>query len=102
MTLNDWTYRLFRPDHESPTLEDCVDTFKTLQILDVPFVDPVDISNAVLFLGSDEARRTTASGSSALTRFRHEATRVERSARSLMFSRVVGARHSTMAGRRIR
>lgn len=59
MMLNDWTYKLFRPDLESPTMEDCLETFKTLQILDIPFVDPVDISNAVLFLGSDEARYIT-------------------------------------------
>ena len=50
MMLNDWTYQLFRPDLDAPTLDDCLDAFKTLQILDIPFVDPVDISNAVLFL----------------------------------------------------
>jgi SDR family mycofactocin-dependent oxidoreductase len=59
MMLNDWTYRLFRPDLEEPGLDDCLDTFKSLQILDIPFVDPVDISNAVLFLASDEARYIT-------------------------------------------
>lgn len=52
MTLNDWTYRLFRRDHESAPPDDCVDTFKTRQILDIPFVDPADMSHAVLFLGS--------------------------------------------------
>jgi (+)-trans-carveol dehydrogenase/(-)-trans-carveol dehydrogenase len=59
MMLNDWTYQLFRPDLDAPTLDDCLDSFKTLQILDIPFVDPVDISNAVLFLASDEARYIT-------------------------------------------
>jgi (+)-trans-carveol dehydrogenase len=59
MMLNDWTFHLFRPDLESPTLEDCLDGFRSLQVLDIPFVDPVDISNAVLFLASDEARYIT-------------------------------------------
>jgi NAD(P)-dependent dehydrogenase (short-subunit alcohol dehydrogenase family) len=59
MMLNDWTYRLFRPDLEDPKLEDCMDAYRTLQVLDIPWVDPIDISNAVLFLASDEARYIT-------------------------------------------
>jgi NAD(P)-dependent dehydrogenase (short-subunit alcohol dehydrogenase family) len=33
--------------------------FKTINALDVPWVEPVDISNAILFLASDEARYIT-------------------------------------------
>jgi (+)-trans-carveol dehydrogenase len=36
-----------------------MEAFKTLQLLDIPWVEPVDISNAVLFLASDEARYIT-------------------------------------------
>jgi SDR family mycofactocin-dependent oxidoreductase len=59
MMLNDWTFKLFRPDLENPTAEDAMEAFKTLQLLDIPWVEPVDISNAVLFLASDEARYIT-------------------------------------------
>ena len=59
MMLNDWTYKLFRPDLENPTLDDCLEGFKSLQVLDIPWVEPVDVSNAVLFLASDEARYIT-------------------------------------------
>lgn len=59
MMLNDWTYSLFRPDLSHPTLDDAIEAYKTLQILDIPWVEPVDISNAVLFLASDESRYIT-------------------------------------------
>src|SRR4051794_7971683 len=59
MMTNDWTYKLFRPDLENPTLDDCIDGYKSLQILDIPWVEPIDVSNAVLFLASDEARYIT-------------------------------------------
>ena len=59
MMVNDWTFKLFRPDLDEPKLEDCIDAFRTLQVLDIPWVEPIDISNAVLFLASDEARYIT-------------------------------------------
>ena len=59
MILNDRTYRLFRPDLDSPTLEDAMDRFYGLNLLPVPWVDPVDISSAVIWLASDEARYVT-------------------------------------------
>ena len=33
--------------------------FQALDVLPIPWVEPVDISNAVLFLASDEARYIT-------------------------------------------
>jgi NAD(P)-dependent dehydrogenase (short-subunit alcohol dehydrogenase family) len=36
-----------------------VPAFATVNALPVPWVEPVDISNAVLFLASDEARYIT-------------------------------------------
>jgi (+)-trans-carveol dehydrogenase len=53
------TLRLFRPDLENPTVEDVTDIFKAGNAMPVPWVESVDISNALLFLASDEARYIT-------------------------------------------
>ena len=52
-------YHVFRPDLEQPTRDDAVPAFQTFQAMPIPWVDPLDISNAVLFLASDEARYIT-------------------------------------------
>jgi (+)-trans-carveol dehydrogenase len=59
LVLNESMYRLFRPDLEQPTLEDSMDTFRALNVLPIPWVEAIDVSNAVLFLASDEARYIT-------------------------------------------
>jgi (+)-trans-carveol dehydrogenase len=59
MILNDATYRLFRPDLEDPTIDDAGEAFLAINALPVKWVEPVDISNALLFLASDEARYIT-------------------------------------------
>lgn len=59
MVQNDGVRRLFRPDLENPTQEDAAEAFMTTSLLKVPWVEPVDISNALLFLSSDEARYIT-------------------------------------------
>jgi len=59
MIQNEKTWGLFSPDDPDPTREKFAEAFETLHPLPVPYVDPVDISNAVLFLCSDEARYIT-------------------------------------------
>jgi SDR family mycofactocin-dependent oxidoreductase len=56
---NEATYRHFRPDLENPGLEDAIESFRSMHQLPVPWVDPVDVANAVVFLASDEARCIT-------------------------------------------
>lgn len=52
-------YAAFRPDLENPTREDAELTFPFLNAMPVPYVEPEDISEAVLFLASDAARYVT-------------------------------------------
>ena len=59
MVLNDGLFRMFRPDLESPTEADVAQVFTQMSMLPIPWVDPVDISNALVFLASDEARYIT-------------------------------------------
>jgi (+)-trans-carveol dehydrogenase/(-)-trans-carveol dehydrogenase len=59
MLDNDAIFSLFRPDLETPGKADLGEAMLTLNALPIPWVDPVDISNAVLFLASDEARYIT-------------------------------------------
>jgi SDR family mycofactocin-dependent oxidoreductase len=59
MVLNDATYRRLRPDLDNPTAEDAAEVLKARNLLPVPWVEPVDVSNAVVFLASDEARYIT-------------------------------------------
>jgi len=59
MLMNEGGYRMFRPDLPSPGREDLVELLQPMHALPVPWVDPVDVSNAMLFLASDEARYVT-------------------------------------------
>jgi SDR family mycofactocin-dependent oxidoreductase len=59
MILNEQTLRQLRPDLENPTVDDAAATLTTRHLLPVPWVEPVDIANAVVFLASDEARYIT-------------------------------------------
>ena len=53
--------RAFRPDLDrEPTREEFAEAARTMNMLDIPWVEPVDVANACLFLASDEARYVTA------------------------------------------
>ena len=59
MLQSDPMYRSFRPDLENPTRADAEPVFGVQQAMRIPYIEPEDISNAVLWLASDEARYVT-------------------------------------------
>jgi (+)-trans-carveol dehydrogenase len=59
MMMNDPTYAMFRPDLEHPTRQDATEVFRTMQILPIDWLEPRDVSNAIAWLVSDEARFVT-------------------------------------------
>jgi SDR family mycofactocin-dependent oxidoreductase len=52
-------YKAFRPDLENPTRDDALPAFPAQQAMPIPFVEAADISNAVVFLASEESRYVT-------------------------------------------
>lgn len=57
MIMNDTIFELFSPGN--PSKEVFENVSRGMNALPIPWVDPVDISNALLFLASDEARYVT-------------------------------------------
>lgn len=52
-------YRTFRPDLADPSRDDAELVFPVLQAMPIPYVEPEDISHAVVYLASDESRYVT-------------------------------------------
>jgi (+)-trans-carveol dehydrogenase len=59
MIQNEATYKLFLPEAEHPTREQFAEAALVMNALPIPWVEAVDISNALLWLASDEARYVT-------------------------------------------
>jgi (+)-trans-carveol dehydrogenase len=59
MIINETARKTFRPDLENPTDSDLEAALAYLNLLPVSIIQAIDISNAVLFLVSDEARYIT-------------------------------------------
>ena len=59
MMTNSGVRKMFRPDLENPTLEDALDSYGTIHLLDTPWVEPEDVSAAILYLVSDDGRFVT-------------------------------------------
>jgi SDR family mycofactocin-dependent oxidoreductase len=61
MVRNPLTYKRLRPDLDNPTEADAAEVLTARNLLPVPWVEPVDVANAVVFLASDHARYITGS-----------------------------------------
>lgn len=59
MIMNEYAYRLFVPDLAHPTREDYAPASQSTNVLPIPWVEPSDVSAAVAFLASDNARYIT-------------------------------------------
>jgi SDR family mycofactocin-dependent oxidoreductase len=59
VTDNENLYKVFRPDLDHPTLQDCEAAFGALMPMGGPWLSPRDVSDMVVFLASDEASCVT-------------------------------------------
>jgi SDR family mycofactocin-dependent oxidoreductase len=59
MVLNDFVYRLFRPELDNPTRADFEVAARTLNAMPIPWVESIDVSNAIVYLASDDGRYVT-------------------------------------------
>jgi len=59
MIHNEAVYGAFVPEKERPTRDDFVPRSQAMHLLATPWIEPIDASNAILFLASDEARFIT-------------------------------------------
>jgi SDR family mycofactocin-dependent oxidoreductase len=56
---NSVMYGMFRPDLDAPTLDDVIEGFSAMQEQGIPWVEPEDITDTIMFLVSDGAKRIT-------------------------------------------
>jgi SDR family mycofactocin-dependent oxidoreductase len=61
MILNEAMFKLFLPDVAMPTQQEASVVFQTINALPIPWIEPIDVSNALVFLASDDARYITGS-----------------------------------------
>ncbi|MGO3326601.1 mycofactocin-coupled SDR family oxidoreductase [Gordonia sp. (in: high G+C Gram-positive bacteria)] len=59
MLLNDAIYRLFLPDESDPTRDQVEPIMRGMHVLDIPYVEVDDVSNAIVFLTGEQARYVT-------------------------------------------
>ncbi|MDX6417977.1 MAG: hypothetical protein QOG28_2597 [Trebonia sp.] len=59
VTANTQQFRLFRPDLAEPTVDDVAEGFRKSMPMGLPWIEPEQISAAVVFLASDSARYIT-------------------------------------------
>ena len=59
MLHNEGLYKVFRPDLKAPTREDAELAFPAMQAMPIPYIEPQDVSDAVVFLASDASRFIT-------------------------------------------
>lgn len=61
MLHNEGMYKVFRPDKESPTRAEAEAAFPAMQGMPVPYIEPQDVSNLIVFLAGDDSRYITGS-----------------------------------------
>ncbi len=59
LALSEASYKLYRPDLENPGREDAAVPLQQLNLLPVPWLDPIDVSEAILYLTAESGRYVT-------------------------------------------
>lgn len=59
MLHNPDTYALFQPGEPNPTREGAMENARSMHVLPISQIEPIDMSKALLFLASDDARYVT-------------------------------------------
>lgn len=59
MVANAKTYEMFTGGMKGATLDDAFDALKSMNAMPIPWIQPGDFSNAVVYLASDESRYVT-------------------------------------------
>jgi SDR family mycofactocin-dependent oxidoreductase len=59
--MNEASFAVFRPDLENPGIEDCMDRFVGMHAIPVPWIEPKDVSDAILYLVGPHSKYVTGS-----------------------------------------